>query len=382
MALRFADVPELGRSDVASAVSAMTRAGLGALTVPESSGGLGADLPTLFDFLVDLGAIDPNISHAVGNHFNFVDSVRLHHDRQLIKRVDAEAVAGNLFTVCAAESGTTTAGTSRGDTVVKPDTDGTYLLSGTKSYTTGSIFAHRLAVRAQTVDARPRTALVDVAAPGVEVHDDWSAFGQRHTGSGTVTFDNVRLVPGDVVDFSVDAVGGLLPYRGGFTQLVLLASAAGVASRIHSDTIELVRKRGRNFDHALDERPTHDAIVQTVVGELSSIAWVLRVLVRAAAQSFAARPDPTGQMANYLVGAHRASADISRAKSIIDRLSNHASSRMFDAGSASSVDHSRALDRHWRNLRTLASHNPKEYRERAIGDFELNGTMLPTNGFF
>ena len=32
------------------------------------------------------------------------------------------------------------------------------------------------------------------------------------------------------------------------------------------------------------------------------------------------------------------------------------------------------LDRHWRNARTLASHNPVIYRDRIVGDYVLNGT--------
>jgi hypothetical protein len=32
------------------------------------------------------------------------------------------------------------------------------------------------------------------------------------------------------------------------------------------------------------------------------------------------------------------------------------------------------LDRHWRNARTLASHNPVVYKPRIVGDFLVNGT--------
>ena len=32
------------------------------------------------------------------------------------------------------------------------------------------------------------------------------------------------------------------------------------------------------------------------------------------------------------------------------------------------------LDRHWRNARTLASHNPVIYRDRIVGDYVLNRT--------
>ena len=35
------------------------------------------------------------------------------------------------------------------------------------------------------------------------------------------------------------------------------------------------------------------------------------------------------------------------------------------------------LDRHWRNARTLASHNPRIYKHRIIGDFAVNGTPPP-----
>ena len=51
-------------------------------------------------------------------------------------------------------------------------------------------------------------------------------------------------------------------------------------------------------------------------------------------------------------------------------------------GGASATKRSFNLDRHWRNARTLASHNPGTYKARAIGDHVINGTPLPINGFF
>jgi hypothetical protein len=35
------------------------------------------------------------------------------------------------------------------------------------------------------------------------------------------------------------------------------------------------------------------------------------------------------------------------------------------------------LDRFWRNARTLASHNPRIYKDRIVGDFAVNGTPPP-----
>ena len=33
------------------------------------------------------------------------------------------------------------------------------------------------------------------------------------------------------------------------------------------------------------------------------------------------------------------------------------------------------LDRHWRNARTVASHNPTKYRARSVGDYLINGRL-------
>jgi len=41
---------------------------------------------------------------------------------------------------------------------------------------------------------------------------------------------------------------------------------------------------------------------------------------------------------------------------------------------ASGVSEDLLLDRHWRNARTLASHNPRVYKARILGDWLINGT--------
>lgn len=37
----------------------------------------------------------------------------------------------------------------------------------------------------------------------------------------------------------------------------------------------------------------------------------------------------------------------------------------------------RLLDRHWRNARTVATHNPLVYKAKVIGDWAINGTEPP-----
>ena len=44
---------------------------------------------------------------------------------------------------------------------------------------------------------------------------------------------------------------------------------------------------------------------------------------------------------------------------------------------ASSASERLALDRHWRNARTVATHNPLVYKARIVGDWAINGTEPP-----
>ena len=56
-----------------------------------------------------------------------------------------------------------------------------------------------------------------------------------------------------------------------------------------------------------------------------------------------------------------------------DRIGSDRESRVQISLGSSGVQRTPALDRHWRNARTLTSHNPRIYKERVIGDFYLNG---------
>jgi alkylation response protein AidB-like acyl-CoA dehydrogenase len=56
-----------------------------------------------------------------------------------------------------------------------------------------------------------------------------------------------------------------------------------------------------------------------------------------------------------------------------------ATTEIFDALGASGVSESHALDRHWRNARTLASHNPRVYKARILGDWLVNAKTPVAN---
>jgi hypothetical protein len=48
----------------------------------------------------------------------------------------------------------------------------------------------------------------------------------------------------------------------------------------------------------------------------------------------------------------------------------------------STLSTERVLDRHWRNLQVLASHNPSVYKHQILGAYELHGTHPPLSIHF
>lgn len=65
-----------------------------------------------------------------------------------------------------------------------------------------------------------------------------------------------------------------------------------------------------------------------------------------------------------------------RARWLVASNALDAATRLFEVGGASATLRTRGLDRHWRNARVLASHNPLIYRARLLGDRAVNGTPL------
>jgi hypothetical protein len=55
---------------------------------------------------------------------------------------------------------------------------------------------------------------------------------------------------------------------------------------------------------------------------------------------------------------------------------------LCDVGGASATKKVTNFDRHWRNARTLSSHNPTTFKARSVGQYEINGIPLPAKGFF
>lgn len=344
-------------------VAELKALGFPALRVPTDAGGAGLTLEELFERLIALSAADSSLGHLWRGHVLFVESLQ-GADPDYRALWYPRLVAGDLVGNAQSERHET----AHLETHVDRDASG-ITVTGKKYYTTGSIYADWIHLAAlDTAESGDVRIGLTVSAhdPGTQSVDDWDGFGQLLTGSGTTTFDRVPVDPRDIV--AGDTTLGTWYRAGALQQLALLAVIAGIAQRALEDTVDYVRPRRRTVGFAGENRPREDPLVQSVVGQLSSTVHTARTLVLASARALE-RPPADDE------AARGALLDVFRAQQTIIPVVLDSLSRLFEVGGASAVGRMHALDRHWRNVRTIASHNPAAQRAAALGQFELNGTL-------
>lgn len=361
------------------AIAAVKQLRLGAVRVPEADGGPGWSVTELFRLLIDLAEADPDVPHILRIHFGFVEELYRQPRTDSKSAWLPEVVAGKLFGGALTELGTNNVGDYTYDSTLTPAPGG-YRLNGRKFYSTGARYGDYLRVTANTPEVGVLSAIVPVDRAGVTHVDDWDGIGQRHTSSGTTVFTDVAVAPDEILPFR-DPRSPERP-RQAFQQLYLHALAAGILRSVATDAAELVRSRVRNFVFANTEEPRHDPQLLAVIGELDAAAFAAEstVLAAAAAQdrSFAAARSRGVDPELEAESSRRAA----QAKVAIEDFALRAAGRLFDVGGASATRGSAGLDRHWRNLRTLFSHNPAAYKARALGDLLVNEKPLPLAGHF
>jgi alkylation response protein AidB-like acyl-CoA dehydrogenase len=357
---------ERSRTLLTDRIAELQALGFGAVRLPESRGGLGWSLHDVFETLIAIAEADSNLAHVYRGHIAFVEGILIDGGQRLeiwAPRIAAGQLVGN------AQSERQEL-TELGTTLTRRP-DGGFRLDGRKYYTTGSIYADWIYLAALE-DGERVGVTVSAHQPGVTSTDDWDGFGQQLTGSGTTVFDGVEVAEADV-DRIEAREGFRSRYHAALFQTCLLAVVAGIAGAIVRDTVEYVRPRRRIFGQPGEALPKENELVQAVVGELAAAQHTARSLVLASADEL-----------DRLDAAWRVGADVEQ--SSVDAMLNvfktqqvvlktvlAQAGELFEVGGASAVGRGLALDRHWRNVRTIASHNPVIHRTRAVGDFLLNG---------
>ncbi|SEP42044.1 Acyl-CoA dehydrogenase [Methylobacterium sp. ap11] len=374
---------DVARRPITAETAALKARGFGAVRLPREAGGAGVSLPELFALARDLASADPNIAHVFRNHFFAVEQHRKTPKAPFSARILALAGEGRMFGNAVSEAGGGQAGSRNQVPGARLARDGDgYRVSGRKIYSTGNMYAdHLFASALDGTSGRTVQFLVSTKAPGVTLDDDWTGFGQKLTGSGTTVFEGVRVASEDLFALPERAEGE--PHLYGFTfhQVYLTVVISGIVTRILQDALALVRGRSRNYYHALAEHPSAEPEIQAVIGRIAAHrAAILAVTDRAVAaldRAWARAAEPDAEALSIA-----ASIAAAEAKIVTDEGAATLASLLLDVGSGSAVATERALDRHWRNLKVIAAHNPRIYKERVVGDHYLNGALPPTGAFF
>jgi alkylation response protein AidB-like acyl-CoA dehydrogenase len=344
--------------------------GFGTLRLPEEWGGYGWDLPRTLNAIIDLASSDPHIAHAFRGQFNFIEDARLaapHHHQSLI----ASLAAGDLVGTAVSERRV-----APGQDATLVQHDGTLYLSGLKYYTTGGVYSDWIVASGYDAAAdRHLNVIVDAHDPGVEIIDDWDGFGQSLTGSGTTRFTDVPVRYLNHVGAEAEQTPEHA-YQTAFLQVYLLSVIAGICDAVARDAVTYVQPRQRTFGVSSVAEPRRNPLVQEIVGELHGTARVVRSAILEegrqleSLQKFLQTPSVDYQ--SRVDAASERLVGVYAIQSLVIDLALRAATRLFDAGGASATSVALALDRHWRNIRTIGAHNPASQRLQQAGSFYLN----------
>jgi SfnB family sulfur acquisition oxidoreductase len=348
-----------------------SQSGLWGITIPKAYGGADVSHATLAEVLAVIAAADPSIAQIPQNHFEILEVVRgaaSEAQKQVIYGLVLEGYRlGNAFSEF------------HGKTVENFETrltkDGTaFRLNGRKFYSTGALFAHLVPVVALDDDRRIAVALVDRDADGLTVIDDWSAFGQRTTASGTVILENV-VVPADRV------LPGYLVYDrpspiGAQSQLLHAAIDVGIARGAIAATIDFVRSQSRPWIDSGKDRASDDPYTIAAIGDLKIKLHAAEALLARAGRQL----DETVAAVNEQSIA-AAKVAVAEAKVLSTDIAILAANKLFELAGTRATLAKHNLDRYWRDARTHTLHDPVRWKYHAIGQFYLNNINPPLHSW-
>jgi alkylation response protein AidB-like acyl-CoA dehydrogenase len=345
---------------------------LGTFRVPSAWGGPGAAVRDVMEFIIALAAADSNIAQALRPHFGFVEGLIRSAPEEERQRWFPRVLSGDIFGLAHGEIGAANG-------VIRArlsKSGGEFRANGSKYYSTGSLFADWIKISALDDDGEQVMFVVPRDREGLTLVDDWDGMGQRLTASGTTRLDNVRVTAEEIVAREIP--GGSRNHTTASQQLFLAATEAGIARNALADAVWFAQKRSRPIKHSSATRSVDDPYIQHAVGEIAARCYAAEAVVLRAAGAIdrALAPGATPQLLTT------ASVEVAQAQFLAVEFALRCAELLFDVGGGSATARDHNFDRHWRNARTVANHNPRYHKAGVVGAYRLNGTEPPTTGLF
>ena len=350
-------------------IEAYSQSGLWAITVPKQYGGAEVSSLTVTKIIALMSGVDGSIGQIPQNHFYALEVLRNTGTEQQKQKLYTEVLKGARFGNALAEFKTKNA--TQKQTAITPTEHG-FVVNGEKFYCTGSLFAHRIPTLVKDHENREFLAFIARESEGLELIDDWSGFGQRTTGSGTVKFNNVPVAAEDIIPF--DSAFSQATLVGPFAQIMHAAIETGIARAAFEETLHRVRQARPWIDSGVDQA-TADPLILFELGRIVADVRASEVLLKQAARSIdAAKPQPTA--ANIA----KASLDVAKVRAHSTETALKASSKLIELAGSRGSQREDGLDRFWRNARVHTLHDASRWKYYFIANHLLNGVLPPRRG--
>lgn len=344
-------------------IDLFSQKGLGGIRIPQNFGGAFVSNKTLAHVFRIINKADSSVGQIPQNQIALLNMMNIMGTEQQKMFIFNEILQGKRLANGGPERNTKDTKTLNTLLTIK---DGHYFLDGEKFYSTGSSFAHWLAIKAIHPEGHVVLVVVDHQAAGVEVVDNWNGFGQRTTSSGTVKLNHVEVDP--FLIFDERLLGNAPNYRGAFSQLMQVAIDVGIAEAAFSDTLSAVQKARPIVDANVEKASLEHYTLQEV-GK-SNVLLDAAILLLDEAAEYLDELDQLDAVTDEQ--AAKASILVAEAKIYANDAALHISEKLLELGGSRSSLSQHNLDQHWRNARVHTLHDPVRWKLHALGDYYLN----------
>ncbi|WP_159918049.1 acyl-CoA dehydrogenase family protein [Pantoea sp. 18069] len=356
----------------------LRESGLLTLLIPEALGGQGAPWPLILRIVRRLAAADSSVAHLFAFQHLQVATLLLFGTPAQQARLLARTVTQRWFWGNA---------TNDRDTRLQFEaTDHGHRLEGPRFFCSGSVDAQALIVNVPHPALEGARLFLALPADraGLRIGQDWDAFGQRQTDSGSVFFEGTPVEPEDRLGWP-DARQAPLPrrpwhsLRSCLAQAILTEIYLGNTEGALSAAREHITWRARPWPGSPAQTAAQDSTIQLRFGQ----HWIAYRGARRLADHAALGLQQAWQRGEALTAAERAAValEIAEARTASAQAGLEVTSGLFDQMGANATANGLGLDRYWRNIRVHSLHDPLDLKRQALGQWLLRGEAPSPSGF-
>ncbi|WP_113755165.1 SfnB family sulfur acquisition oxidoreductase [Acinetobacter baumannii] len=329
-------------------IESFSQKGLGGIRIAKKYGGAFVSNKTLAQVFRILSKGDANVGQIPQNQISLLNLIEIMGTEQQKQFIFSEILAGKRLANGGPERNTHDSKTLKTTLTIE---NGKYILNGEKFYSTGTSFAHWLAIKAIHPEGHVVLVIVNRDAQGIEVINDWNGFGQRTTASGTVKLNRVEVNPELIFDERL--LTQVPTYRGAYSQLLQVAIDVGIAEAAFEDTLSTIHK-ARPIIDANVEKASFEHYTLQEVGKLNILLDAAILLLDEAAE-YLDELDQLQTVTDEQVA--KASILVAEAKVYANDAALQISEKLLELG----------------GTRVHTLHDPVRWKLHAIGNYYLNG---------